>query len=101
MMMHQQDQPQHQQRPLSGNTIQLILVRHGIALHNIIHHHHHHSYHHQQQPQQTHGPQGKYVDDANLNVTDENYLFDPPLTADGKIQAAAAATTAAATTTGL
>lgn len=86
MMMHQPDQgqPQDQQCTISGCTIQLILVRHGIALHNVIHHH---TSYQQQPPQQTHDPLGNYINDTNLNVTDENYLFDPPLTTDGKIQA--------------
>jgi hypothetical protein len=93
-----QQQLPHQKFHSSGNTIQLILIRHGIALHNVMHHHQqHHHQHHQQHPhpppppqQQQYGPtRGNDSNDniMNINISDDNYLFDPQLTVDGKIQA--------------
>ena len=69
MMQQQQKNLQNVQRTNEShssrtNTIRLILIRHGIAMHNIIDHH-----------------------DPHRNATDETYLFDPPLTSHGKIQA--------------
>jgi hypothetical protein len=76
---------EQQQHSSNGNTIQLILIRHGIALHNVMHHHYHHH------PQQHPGggpPTGFHRNAAAAAASpDEYYLFDPSLTVDGKIQA--------------
>ena len=66
MIPEQQHHQQQHDVNIHDRTIPLVLIRHGVAFHNILQHPPH--------PQQN-------------TIETNDFLFDPPLTIDGKIQA--------------